>query len=275
LVRHDVRSSRGDVTHAAPPRRRGHFRPDGPTACRVHGTPSRGRSGPSRCPTGRCPVGRDASDGKGARCFPQHACRLHDGRGHRFGREPTTVRHVAVAAGRPRVQRRDSPIDRDQPVGHVPVACLTGTGRTRQSDGRIWSERRDSNPRPLAPHASALPGCATLRPGPHPSIPAATRRTIRRAGGRSNRASRALSSHAPGSAAGVQADSGEDAVIPGRIDAGRHCLMRLRARQERTQALQFDEEGAQFAGQLRGQGRRERSRRRHGRLRYGRGTDHW
>ncbi len=25
------------------------------------------------------------------------------------------------------------------------------------------SERRDSNPRPLAPQASALPGCATLR----------------------------------------------------------------------------------------------------------------
>ena len=27
-----------------------------------------------------------------------------------------------------------------------------------------WSERRDLNPRPLAPEASALPGCATLRP---------------------------------------------------------------------------------------------------------------
>ena len=27
-----------------------------------------------------------------------------------------------------------------------------------------WSERRDSNPRPLHPQYSALPGCATLRP---------------------------------------------------------------------------------------------------------------
>ena len=27
-----------------------------------------------------------------------------------------------------------------------------------------WSEREDSNLRPLAPEASALPGCATLRP---------------------------------------------------------------------------------------------------------------
>ena len=27
-----------------------------------------------------------------------------------------------------------------------------------------WSGRRDSNSRPLAPHASALPGCATPRP---------------------------------------------------------------------------------------------------------------
>src|SRR5690606_34825827 len=28
-----------------------------------------------------------------------------------------------------------------------------------------WSERRDSNPRPLDPQSSALPGCATLRTG--------------------------------------------------------------------------------------------------------------
>ena len=31
---------------------------------------------------------------------------------------------------------------------------------------KIWSERRDSNPRPLHPQYSALPGCATLRPRP-------------------------------------------------------------------------------------------------------------
>src|SRR6516162_11036037 len=28
---------------------------------------------------------------------------------------------------------------------------------------KYWSERRDLNSGPLAPHASALPGCATLR----------------------------------------------------------------------------------------------------------------
>jgi hypothetical protein len=37
-------------------------------------------------------------------------------------------------------------------------ACLSPATR----DG-IWSGRRDSNSRPLAPHASALPGCATPR----------------------------------------------------------------------------------------------------------------
>ena len=30
---------------------------------------------------------------------------------------------------------------------------------------RDWSERRDLNPRPFAPEANALPGCATLRLG--------------------------------------------------------------------------------------------------------------
>ena len=34
----------------------------------------------------------------------------------------------------------------------------------RQVPGSEWSERGDSNSRPLAPEASALPGCATLRP---------------------------------------------------------------------------------------------------------------
>ena len=31
-----------------------------------------------------------------------------------------------------------------------------------------WSGREDSNLRPLAPHASALPGCATSRLGDEP-----------------------------------------------------------------------------------------------------------
>ena len=33
--------------------------------------------------------------------------------------------------------------------------------------GVIWSGRRDSNPRPPAPQADALPGCATPRPNAH------------------------------------------------------------------------------------------------------------
>src|SRR5690606_26128419 len=41
--------------------------------------------------------------------------------------------------------------------------------RRRQVDARggvkNWSERLDLNQRPPAPHAGALPGCATLRPG--------------------------------------------------------------------------------------------------------------
>ena len=35
---------------------------------------------------------------------------------------------------------------------------------TYESKGLIWSGRRDLNSRPLAPHASALPDCATSRP---------------------------------------------------------------------------------------------------------------
>jgi hypothetical protein len=41
-------------------------------------------------------------------------------------------------------------------------AC--GTARGSQNPGVSWSGWRDSNPRPLAPKASALPSCATPRP---------------------------------------------------------------------------------------------------------------
>src|SRR5712672_2452223 len=46
----------------------------------------------------------------------------------------------------------------------------TGTPKPKQQIGKYvsacfnWSGRQDSNLRPLAPHASALPGCATPRP---------------------------------------------------------------------------------------------------------------
>src|SRR5688572_2440043 len=54
--------------------------------------------------------------------------------------------------------------------GHLTHGCgLTGvtTEVTTEVDWMAigdWSERRDSNSGPVAPHASALPDCATLRP---------------------------------------------------------------------------------------------------------------
>ena len=44
------------------------------------------------------------------------------------------------------------------PEGTRSLTAITGT------NGGNWSGREDSNLRPLAPHASALPGCATSRP---------------------------------------------------------------------------------------------------------------
>ena len=45
----------------------------------------------------------------------------------------------------------------------LPVHCSIDLA-SPFSRGRIWSGRRDSNSRPLQPHCSALPGCATPRP---------------------------------------------------------------------------------------------------------------
>src|SRR3569832_2018877 len=59
---------------------------------------------------------------------------------------------------------------RRAPIGNKlqPEACQQCTKKqraARSTDGpfRLWSAWRDSNSRPLAPHASALPGCATRR----------------------------------------------------------------------------------------------------------------
>jgi hypothetical protein len=54
-------------------------------------------------------------------------------------------------------------------------ACEGSTGCEVEVQGAAlpdlnWSERRDSNSGPLAPHASALPDCATLRPGAEYSV---------------------------------------------------------------------------------------------------------
>ena len=52
-------------------------------------------------------------------------------------------------------------------LGRYAAATASGHRRAPGSSPRgirvDWSERRDLNPGPLAPHASALPGCATLR----------------------------------------------------------------------------------------------------------------
>ncbi len=46
-----------------------------------------------------------------------------------------------------------------------PLAARSSVGaRVERLKCEIWSGRLDSNQRPLAPHASALPGCATPRP---------------------------------------------------------------------------------------------------------------
>src|SRR5690606_36534408 len=56
--------------------------------------------------------------------------------------------------------------------GDISMAYRAARRRTAQTKkparaGLIdWSGRRDSNSRPLAPHASALPGCATPRHKP-------------------------------------------------------------------------------------------------------------
>ena len=47
--------------------------------------------------------------------------------------------------------------------------------QTREVTGERWSERQDSNLRPLTPQISALPGCATLRLGPACSVTSAER----------------------------------------------------------------------------------------------------
>src|SRR6202789_2597705 len=45
-----------------------------------------------------------------------------------------------------------------------PIGTTDGTTEVTSASRKYWSGRQDSNLRPLAPHASALPGCATPRP---------------------------------------------------------------------------------------------------------------
>ena len=49
-------------------------------------------------------------------------------------------------------------------MGFEPTtSCLEGRNSTAELHPHNWSERWDSNPRPSAPKADALPSCATPR----------------------------------------------------------------------------------------------------------------
>ena len=68
-----------------------------------------------------------------------------------------------------------------EPFGGRPTRVFAYYGVPRQAQGRrgeSWSGRLDSNQRPLEPHSSALPNCATPRTG--------TRKSVAGAGGNVN-----------------------------------------------------------------------------------------
>ena len=58
------------------------------------------------------------------------------------------------------------------PSGKCLSRAISGACQSTSFDMHLkeWSEREDSNLRPLAPEASALPGCATLRPTKQPQF---------------------------------------------------------------------------------------------------------
>src|ERR1700722_18753443 len=54
--------------------------------------------------------------------------------------------------------------DQDARAADLPRAISIALNAVKSRQWINWSGRQDSNLRPLAPHASALPGCATPRP---------------------------------------------------------------------------------------------------------------
>ena len=74
------------------------------------------------------------------------------------GRHPEETSQASVHGECPKARR---------PAHHDPAgSSLLAVVKPQSSLGRKrWSERQDSNLRPSAPKADALPGCATLRSG--------------------------------------------------------------------------------------------------------------
>ena len=92
----------------------------------------------------------------------------------RHAADPDCRRHLSLAA-----HQSDSRTAFDAislatslaPVTLTPLELSFLGQNFRLSFCFFWSERRDSNPRPLDPQSSALPGCATLRTARSPRIP--------------------------------------------------------------------------------------------------------
>ena len=106
------------------------------------------------------PPGNRCGTKRGIRLFAGLFQPERDQAGHRVH----SVRRVAAAAG----------------AGAVVVAVETKTGADCSAPvlQKKWSGRLDSNQRPLAPHASALPDCATPRPDSKPNRGAGVGATV-------------------------------------------------------------------------------------------------
>ena len=90
--------------------------------------------------------------------------------------DPDANRDDPLAKLRVSMQQKKQPILLIAPfkVGWIPMQIGTTTVTCFVSRGKKKSGGLDSNQRPLAPHASALPGCATTRIYKHSDAPLLT-----------------------------------------------------------------------------------------------------